>query len=80
MVVDQRTNLGIEQAFVSVDDRPERYVTKENGYFRLVAFAGQPATITLHVSKAGYQPLDKTVELPADHVTLPLLVSSINKH
>jgi hypothetical protein len=71
-VIDQRTNSGIGQALVSVLGRPEQYVTKDNGNFRVRVFTEKTATIQVHVFKAGYHVLDKTVQLPIDGLTLQL--------
>ena len=72
-VIDQRTNCGVEQAFVSILGRPEQYVTKDNGNFRVRIFTEKTATVQLHVFKTGYQLLEKTVQLPTDDLTLQLL-------
>jgi hypothetical protein len=59
-VVDQRTNVGVGQASVSIVGRPETDVTVDDGNFRinLQAPAPKEGTVRIHVAKTGYAPSD----------------------
>ena len=61
-VVDQRTNLGIGQASISIVGRAETDVTEDNGNFRVNLQPPLPSdgTVRLHVVKTGYAPRDET--------------------
>ena len=72
MVIDQRTKLGVPQASIVVVGRPEQYRTEDNGNFSFAIWADRSSVVRLQISKAGYQPLDQTVRLPADGLTLSL--------
>ncbi len=72
MVIDQRTRLGVPQASIIVVGRPEQYRTEDNGNFSFAIWADKSAVVRLQISKAGYRPLDQTVRLPADSLTLSL--------
>jgi hypothetical protein len=72
MVIDQRTRLGVPQASIVVVGRPEQYRTEDNGNFSFTIWADKSSVVRLQVSKEGYRPLDETVRLPADGLTLPL--------
>jgi hypothetical protein len=72
MVVDQQTNLGIGQATITVVGHSEQYSTEDNGNFRLDLLTDKSKVVRLHVVKSGYSPLDLTVRLPAENLTLQL--------
>jgi hypothetical protein len=72
MVVDLVTNKGIGQASVTLGGRPEQCVTDDSGNFRIDLPSGTGQLLPLHVSKVGYQPLDKNVEPPVDNLYLQL--------
>ena len=72
MVMDQRTKLGIPQASIVIVGRPEQYSTEDNGNFSFTIWAEKSSVVRLQVSKAGYRPLDQSVRLPADTLTLTL--------
>ena len=61
-VVDQKTNLGIGQASISIAGRAETDITEDNGNFRIRLQPPLPkdGTVRLHVVKAGYSPRDET--------------------
>jgi hypothetical protein len=61
-VVDEKTNLGIGQASISIAGRPETDVTEDNGNFRINLQSPLPrdGTLRLHIVKAGYLPRDET--------------------
>src|SRR5216684_3201950 len=60
MVVEQSTNKGIGQATIVIAGRTEQYITEDSGNFRIELRTDAPKRLRLHVSKAGYQPLDMT--------------------
>jgi hypothetical protein len=72
IVVDQDTNRGIGQATIVVAGRAEEYVTEDTGNFRIEFRADAPKRLRLHVNKAGFQPLDTSVEPPAENLVLQL--------
>jgi hypothetical protein len=72
IVVEQNTNRGIGQATIVVAGRTEEYVTEDTGNFRIVLKGDAPNPVRLHVSKVGFQPLDKSVTYPAENVVLQL--------
>jgi hypothetical protein len=72
IVVDQDTNRGIGQAKIVVAGRAEEYVTEDTGNFRIDLRADTPKRLRLHVSKNGFQPLDTSVEPPAESLVLQL--------
>jgi len=72
MVIDQQTRLGVPQASIIIVGRPEQYRTEENGNFSFVIWADKSSVVRLQILKAGYGPLDQTVRLPADSLTLSL--------
>lgn len=61
-VVDQRTNLGIGQASISIVGRTETDVTEDNGNFRINLQPPVPknGTVRIHAVKTGYAPSDET--------------------
>ena len=71
MVVEQSTNKGVGQATIVVAGRTEHYITEDTGNFRIELRSDAPRRLRLHVSKAGFQPLDITVE-PEESLVLPL--------
>lgn len=72
IVVDRETNQGIGQALITLAGRTEQYVTEDSGNFRIDLPSDAPKRLRLHVSKTGFQPLDTSVEPPADNLVLPL--------
>lgn len=72
IVVDADTNQGIGQASITLVGRTEQYVTENSGNFGIELPSDIPKRIRLHVSKAGFQPLDMSVEPPKDNLVLPL--------
>jgi hypothetical protein len=72
IVVEQDTDRGIGQATITVAGRTEQYVTEDSGNFRIDLPAGAPKRLRLHVSKTGFQPLDMSVQAPAENLVLPL--------
>ena len=72
MVIDQRTSLGVPQASIIVVGHPEQYRTEDSGNFSFAIWADKSSAVRLQISKAGYRPLDQTVRLPADSLTLAL--------
>ena len=72
MVIDQGTRLGVPQASITVVGRPEQYRTEDNGNFSFAIWADKSSVVRLLISKPGYQPLEQTVRLPADSLTLSL--------
>jgi len=72
IVVDRDTNQGIGQALITLAGRTEQYVTEDSGNFRIDLPSDSPKRLRLHVSKSGFQPLDTSVESPADNLVLPL--------
>jgi Carboxypeptidase regulatory-like domain len=72
IVVNQDTNQGIGQATIVLAGRTEEYVTEDTGNFRIEVKAGSPKRIRLHVTKPGFQPLDTSVEPPAENLVLQL--------
>lgn len=71
MVVEQATNRGISQATIILAGRTEQYITEDSGNFRIELQSDAPNRIRLHVTKAGFQPLDITVE-PQENLVLPM--------
>jgi hypothetical protein len=72
IVVDQDTNQGIGQATIAIAGRTEEYVTEDTGNFRIDLHGDAPKRLRLHVSKSGFQPLDTSVEPPAENLVLQL--------
>jgi hypothetical protein len=72
MVIDHDSRLGVPQASIIVVGRPEQYRTEDNGNFSFAILADKSSVVRLQISKAGYRPLDQTVRLPADSLTLAL--------
>jgi hypothetical protein len=72
-VVDERTNLGIGQASVSIVGRTEKDVTEDNGNFRINLQAPVPTdgTVRIHVLKAGYAPHDEST-MPTETLIVQL--------
>jgi hypothetical protein len=71
IVVEQATNRGIGQATIVVAGRTEQYITEDSGNFRIEVRSQAPKRLRLHVSKAGFQPLDVSVE-PEENLVLQL--------
>jgi len=72
IVVDQATNQAVPQATISITGRTDTYVTEDNGNFRIYLRTVPPERLRLHVTKSGFQPLDITVEPPAENLVLQL--------
>ena len=72
IVVDRDTNQGIGQAVITLAGRTEQYVTEDSGNFRIDLPSDSPKRLRLRVSKSGFQPLDTSVEPPADNLVLLL--------
>lgn len=72
IVVEQDTNRGIRQAAISLAGRTEQYITEDSGNFRIKLGTDAPKSLRLHVSKTGFEPLDVSVEWPAENLVLPL--------
>jgi hypothetical protein len=72
IVVDRDTNQGISQATIVIAGRDEQYTTEDSGNFRFEIRTDAPPSVRLHVSKNGFQPLDKSVALPAENLVLQL--------
>jgi hypothetical protein len=72
IVVDRDTNQGIGQASITLAGRTEQCVTEDSGNFRIDLPPDAPKRLRLHVSKSGFQPLDTSVEPPADNLVLQL--------
>jgi len=72
IVVDRNTNQGIGQATISIAGRTEAYVTEDTGNFRIDLHGDAEKRVRLHVSKSGFQPLDTSVEPPAENLVLQL--------
>jgi hypothetical protein len=72
IVVDRDTNRGIGQATIVVAGRTEEYVTEDSGNFRIELKGDAPRRVRLHVSKAGFEPLDESVEPPVENLVLQL--------
>jgi hypothetical protein len=72
IVVGEGTNKGIGQATITLAGRPEKYVTEDNGNFRIEIRAKIPESLRLHVDKAGFLPLDTTTQVPAADLVLQL--------
>lgn len=72
IVVDQSTNRGVAQATVTLAGRTEQYVTEDSGNFRIKLRSDAPKSLRLHVTKTGFEPLDMSIESPADNLVLPL--------
>ncbi len=71
IVVEQATNRGIGQATIVIAGRTEQYITEDSGNFRIEFRSQAPKRLRLHVSKAGFQPLDISVE-PEENLVLQL--------
>lgn len=72
IVVDRDTNQGIGQASITLVGRTEQYVSEDSGNFRIDLPSDVPRRLRIRVSKNGFQPLDTSVEPPADNLVLPL--------
>jgi hypothetical protein len=72
IVVEQDTNRGIGQATVTIAGRTEQYITEDSGNFRIDLRTDASKRLRLHVVKTGFQPLDVSVEPPAENLILPL--------
>jgi hypothetical protein len=72
IVVDQDKNQGIGQATIIIAGRTDQYVTEDSGNFRIEIRGDLPKRVRLHVSKAGFQPLDTSIEPPAENLVLQL--------
>jgi hypothetical protein len=72
IVVDRDTDQGIGQAAITVAGRTEQYVTEDSGNFRFNVFNNPVRSLRLHVTKAGFRPLDISVEAPAENLVLQL--------
>jgi hypothetical protein len=72
IIVDQNTNQGIGQALIVLAGRTERYVTEDSGNFKIDLPADAPRRLRLRVTKNGFQPLDTSVESPADSLVFVL--------
>jgi Carboxypeptidase regulatory-like domain len=69
IVVDRDTNQGIGQALITLAGRTEQCVTEDSGNFRIDLPSDSPKRLRLRVSKSGFQPLDTSVEPPADNLS-----------
>jgi hypothetical protein len=72
IVVDQATNQGVGQVRIAIAGRTEEYVTEDTGNFRIDLHGDAQKRFRLHVSKTGFQPLDTSVEPPAENLVLQL--------
>jgi hypothetical protein len=72
IVVDQETNQGIGQARIAIAGRTEEYITEDTGNFRIDLRGNTQRRLRLHVSKTGFQPVDTSVEPPAENLVLQL--------
>lgn len=72
VVVDRDTNQGIGQALITLVGRTEQGVTEDSGNFRIDLPPDVPNRLRLRVSKNGFQPLDTSIQPPADNLVLPL--------
>jgi len=72
IVVDADTNQGVGQASITLVGRTEQYVTEYSGNFSIELPSDFPKRIRLHISKAGFQPLDMSVEPPQGNLVVPL--------
>jgi hypothetical protein len=61
-VVDGTTNQDVGQATISIVGRAEKYVSEDNGNFRIDLQPSIPANaqVRIHVEKQGYMPYDGT--------------------
>ncbi len=72
-VVDQSTNQAVGQAVLSVVGRTEKYVTEDNGNFRLeLQLPVADGRVRIHATKNGYIPYDATVTPPTESLIVPL--------
>jgi hypothetical protein len=72
IVVDQNTNQGIGQALIVLAGRTEQYLTEDSGNFKIDLPTDAPKRLRLRVTKNGFQPLDTSVESPADSLVFAL--------
>jgi hypothetical protein len=72
IVVDQDTNQGIGQALVVLVGRSEQSLTVDDGNFRIDLTGGVPSELRLHVSKAGFQDRDTSIEPPTNNLVIQL--------
>jgi len=71
IVQEQGTKRAIGQASIALAGRTEQYLTDDSGNFRIDLPAQTPRQLRLHVSKAGFQPIDIAVE-PAENLVLQM--------
>ena len=72
IVLDPDTKQGIGQATITFAGRTEQGVTEDSGNFSIDLSLDSPKRVRLHVNKSGFQPLDTSVEPPADNLVLLL--------
>jgi hypothetical protein len=72
IVIDENTHQAVGQATLTIDGRTEEYVTEDNGNFRIDFHGDVPNRVRLHVTRRGFQPLDTSVEPPAENLVLQL--------
>ncbi len=72
IVVDRDTNQGIGQALIVFAGTTEQYVTEDSGNFKIELPSGVAGRLRIHVTKSGFQPIDTSVEPPADNLVLLL--------
>lgn len=72
IVVERDTNRGVGQATIVVAGRTEEYVTEDTGNFRIEFPGDAPKRLRLHITKSGFQPLDTSIERPAENLIFQL--------
>lgn len=72
IVVEEVTNRGIGQATITLGGSAGQYLTEDSGNFIINLAGDVPKRLRLRVSKDGFQPLDTSVEPPADNLVLSL--------
>lgn len=72
IVVDRDTNHGIAQASIVLVGRPEQSVSEDSGNFNIDLPPDVLERLRLRVSKNGFEPLDTSIEPPADNLVLQL--------
>jgi Carboxypeptidase regulatory-like domain len=74
-VVDSASNRAIPQATVSTSGRTEKYITEDNGNFRLeIRGLSEGERVRIHVTKDGYRPYDEAVSPPSENLIVMLKI------